>query len=85
MGNNIYCNYCGSLGICIIPPNKKYSRWDCFGCGAILDKVDLKMYDSGQFHASNDLIPQFPNNRDYMEGFESKKFEIHYKENLNEF
>ena len=84
MDNNIYCDYCGSLGICIIPPNEEYSRWDCFSCGAIIDKVDLDMYYLGESHGLNDLTPQFPNSRDYMEGFESKKFEIFYKEKLNE-
>lgn len=84
MNNNIYCDYCGSLGICIIPPNKEYSAWDCVGCGAIIDTVDLEMYYLGETHGLNDLTPQFPNSRDYMEGFESKKFEIFYKEKLNE-
>lgn len=78
--NNLLCSTCKSPIIHITSPDKKYNISDCFVCESIIRPIDLERYNLGYFHSGNNLIPQFPNCLDYMEGYNSKQLFLKYKE-----
>lgn len=79
---SLFCNTCKNPMIRINIPMINASFWDCANCTSPIRPIDLEKYNLGYFHSGNNLIPQFPNCLDYMEGFNSKQLELKYKENL---
>ena len=79
--NDLFCTNCKKY-MTRIAPTADIIIWDCVNCSKDVRPIDLEKYNLGYFHSGNNLIPQFPNCLDYMEGFNSKKLELKYKENL---
>lgn len=78
---DLFCSICTNAMI-RISPMPDVIIWDCVNCSEAIRPIDLEKYNLGYFHSGNNLIPQFPNCLDYMEGFKSKQLELKYKENL---